>query len=89
MLYSRKLLREKTFTNFAVLEPSAKGFLHEIWVCPYQPMIGFNIPRKFSPRNGHLLPIRESFLPVPQKFPAIQYDSTILTMYYNGTYDPI
>ena len=37
----------------------------------YQPMIGFSIPRKFSPRNGHFLPIHESFL--PWKFPAIRY----------------
>ena len=43
-----------------------------MWVCPYQPiMIGFSIPRKFSPQNGHFLLIRESFL--PQKFPAIRY----------------
>ena len=38
---------------------------------PYQPMIGFAILRKFSPQNGHFLPIRESFL--PRKFPAIWY----------------
>ena len=38
---------------------------------PYPLMIGFSIPRKFSPRNGHFLPICESFL--PRKFPAIQY----------------
>ena len=31
--YSGKLSKEKTFTNFTVLDPSAKVFLHEIWVC--------------------------------------------------------
>ena len=29
----QKLSREKIFMNFAVLEPPAKSFLHEIWVC--------------------------------------------------------
>ena len=33
ILYSGKLLREKTFTNFAVLEPPAKVFLLKIWAC--------------------------------------------------------
>ena len=45
--YSRKLLREKTFTNFAVLEPPAKVFS-----AIFGPMIGFSIPWKFSLRNG-------------------------------------
>ena len=31
--YSGKLLREKTFMNFAVLEPPAKVFSTKIWVC--------------------------------------------------------
>ena len=39
---------------------------------PYQLlMIGFCIPRKFSLRNSHFLPIRKSFL--PWKFCAIRY----------------
>ena len=50
-----------------------ESFLHEIWVCPCQPMIGFSIPRKFPLRNGHFLLICEGF--VPRKFPAIQYVS--------------
>ena len=33
-------------------------------------MIGFSFPRKFSPQNGHFLPIRKSFL--PRKFLAIR-----------------
>ena len=57
--YGAKLSREKTFSNFAVLEPPAKVFFHKIWVDPYQPMIGFSILRKFSPQNGHFLPIHE------------------------------
>ena len=44
-------------------------------------MIGFSIPRKFSPQNGHFLPIHESFLPL--KFPAIQYyASGTMVLYY-------
>ena len=42
-----------------------------IWVCPYQPIIGFNILQKISPWNGHFLLISEHFL--PQKYPAIWY----------------
>ena len=42
-------------------------------------MIGFSILRKFSLRNGHFLQIRETFL--PQKFPAIWYDSIITACY--------
>ena len=42
--------------NFVVLEPPKKVF-YEIWVC--------HIPTndRFSPQNGHFLPICESFLP--------------------------
>ena len=42
----------------------------EIWACPCQTMIGFSIPREFSLRNVHFLPIRESFL--PRKFPVVR-----------------
>ena len=75
LLYSAKLSREKIFTNFAVLEPATKVFSMKLGV-PYPPMIGFSIPQKFSPRNGHFLPIRESFL--PRKFPVIY---TVLLLY--------
>ena len=70
MPYSRKFSREKTFMNFAVLEPSVKVFSTKFGgraVSNY--MIGFSIPRNFSPWNDHFFPIHESFL--PRKFPAI------------------
>ena len=41
--YGRKLLREKTFTNIAVLEPPTKVFYTNLGV-PYPPMIGFGVP---------------------------------------------
>ena len=68
--YSGKLLKEKTFTNFVVLEPSTK-FLHRIWACHTHLLIAFSIPQKFSPQNGHFFAICESFL--PQNFPTIRY----------------
>ena len=68
--YSAKLSRGKTFTNFVVWNHPWKFCPWNLGM-PYPPMTGFSIPRKFSPRNGHLLPICESFL--PQKFPTIQY----------------
>ena len=53
--YSRKLSREKTFTNFVVLEPPAKVFSLKFGcaILTYSCTLGFSIPRKFSPRNGH------------------------------------
>ena len=68
--YSGKLSREKTFTNFAVLEPSTEVFSTKFGRA-VPTMIGFSILRKFSLWNGHFLPICESFL--PRKFPATQY----------------
>ena len=43
---------------------------------PYPPMTGFSIPQKFffPQRNGHFLPIRESFL--LQKLPAMWYSAS-------------
>ena len=61
--YSGNFLRDKTFVNFADLEPPAKVFSMKFGGVPYPPMISFTIPRKFSQRNGHSLPIHESFLP--------------------------
>ena len=69
--YSAKLSREKTFTNFAALEPPTKVFSMKFGHAIYPPMTAFSIPRKFSPWNDNFLPIHESFL--PQKFPAIRY----------------
>ena len=47
--YSAKFLREKTFTNFVVLEPPAKVFSMKFGcaVPTYDRQIGFIIPRKF------------------------------------------
>ena len=64
ILYSGKFSREKTWiprflSHLQKFSPWNSGV-------PYQLTIGFSIPR-----NGHFLPIRESFL--PQKFPAIWY----------------
>ena len=73
--YSRKLSREKTFMNFAVLEPPTKVSPRNLGM-PYSPMLGFSIPR-----NSHFLQIRESFL--PWKFPAIWY---FLKLLFIGAY---
>ena len=62
---------EKTFTNFAIFQPSAKVFSTKFEACHTHYATNFNVPRKFSPRNATFLPIRESFL--PRKFPAIRY----------------
>ena len=65
--------RIKAFTNFAALEPPAKVFSMKFGRVVPTYVIGFSIPRKFSPRNDHFfIPIRENFF-LPQKFPAIQY----------------
>ena len=39
--YSGKLLREKTFANFEVREPSAKVFSTKFWGMPHPLMFGF------------------------------------------------
>ena len=52
LLYSGKLSREKTCTNFMVLEPPAKFSPQNLGV-QYPPMIAFSTLRKFSPWNGH------------------------------------
>ena len=77
ILYSRKLSREKPFTNFTIFQPSAKVFSTKFWACHTHYATSFNIPRKFSPQNAPLLPICESFL--LRKFPAIRYMPTVLT----------
>ena len=71
LLHSGKLSREKTLTNFTVLKPPAKVFSTKFGCAVPTYMIGFSIPQKFSPQNGHFLPIHESSLRL--KFPAIQY----------------
>ena len=49
ILYSGKFSREKTFTNFAVLEPPMKVFSIKFGraIPTYMCLIGFSIPRKF------------------------------------------
>ena len=54
VLYSRKLLRDKTFMNVTILQPPAV-FSTPIYVDQ------FNIPQKFSPQNAPFLPIHEVF----------------------------
>ena len=45
---SGKLSREKTFTNFAIFQPSAKVFSMKFLACHTHYATDFNIPRKFS-----------------------------------------
>ena len=80
ILYSAKLSREKTLMNFCSFGATREGFLHEIWVCPYQPMIGFSILRKFSPRNGQ---IWESFFPLKVSHYKVHYSSSRRDTYYH------
>ena len=47
--------------NFADLEPPVKVFSTKFGRA--ESIISFSVLRKFSPRNGHFLPIREIFLP--------------------------
>ena len=67
----RKLLREKTFTNFVVLWLFVKVFSTKfggvVSFCVAQASNLWN----FSPQKLSFSPICESFL--PQKFPAIRY----------------
>ena len=69
--YSGKLLREKTFTNFAVLWLFVKVFSTKfggvVSFCVAQASNLWN----FSPQKLSFSPICESFL--PRKFPAIRY----------------
>ena len=68
----RKTFEGGNFHKFRGFRATHESFLHEIWACRiHLRMIGFTIQRKFSLRNGHFLPIHESFL--PRKFPAIRY----------------
>ena len=61
--YSRKLLREKTFTNFAIFQPSAKEFSpRNSRHANTHYATNFSIPWKFSPRNAPFLPIHENVL---------------------------
>ena len=69
--YSRKLSREKTFTNFAVLWRFAKVFFAKFGgVVSFGKAEVSNL-RRFSPWKSYFSPIRESFL--PWKFSAIRY----------------
>ena len=70
ILYSRKLSRNKTFTNFAVLWLFAK-----VLFTKFGGMVSFGVAKvsnlwKFSLQKSYFSPIHESFL--PQKFPAIR-----------------
>ena len=67
----QRTFKGENIHEFPSFRPTHDSFLHERnldVLCPL--MIGFSIPQKFSPQNGHFLPIRESFL--PRKFPAVQ-----------------
>ena len=64
--YSGKLLREKTFTNFAVLWLFSAKF----GGVPSFGMAKASNPRKFSPCKSYFSPIHKSFL--LRKFSAIQ-----------------
>ena len=85
--YSGKLSRDKTFANFADLEPFVKVFSANFegrkCTCAHasHPTVD---PRKFSPRNLLLSHFRESF--IPRKFPAIRYKNimiiSIIIIYY-------
>ena len=66
--YSGKLSREKTFTNFAVLDLPTKVFSSKFGHAMHT-YDRFCILLKFSLRNGHTYPVRKSFL--PRKFPVI------------------
>ena len=80
--YSGKLSREKTFTNFAIFQPSiSESFLHEILGMPH-PLCDQLIFRKNFLREMLLsyVPIRESFL--PRKFPAIRYYVIFWTIFF-------
>ena len=58
--YSRKLLREKTFTNFKVM-PFREGFLHKILWHAAPTYVWFQSICEFSHWNSHFLWIREVF----------------------------
>ena len=60
--YGRKLLREKTFANFAVLWPFMKVFSVKFGnMASFGAAQASNL-RKFSPQKLYFLPICESFL---------------------------
>ena len=76
ILYSGKLLREKTFANFEVLSLFAKVSSVKFWgMASFGGIIGGTLvasastPQKFSPQKPYFPPICKSFL--PWKFPAI------------------
>ena len=79
ILYGRKLSREKTFANFAVLWPFMKVFSVKFGnMASFGAAQASNL-RKFSPQKLYFLPICESFL--PQKFSAIRYLTEVLHYY--------
>ena len=53
ILYSEKLSKEKTFTNFTVLWLFARSFLHKIWGCSILWHGKTSNLRKFSPRISY------------------------------------
>ena len=60
-----------------------ESFLHEKWVCPYQPiMIGFSILRKFSPQNGHFLPSLWKLSPSKVSCYTVYAPQSIMQHYY-------
>ena len=69
--YSRKVLRVKTFANFAFLWLFAKVFPVKFGVAASFSAAQASNSRKFFLRKSYFSPIRESFL--PWKFPAIWY----------------
>ena len=72
--YNGKLLREKTFANFAVLWLFIKFSPWNLGgVGSFSTAQASNL-WKFSPQKSYFLPICESFL--PRKFPAIWYPET-------------
>ena len=61
ILYSGKILREKTFANFEVQEPSAKVFSTKFWGMPHPLMFGFK-------QSVKVFSVKLSLPTDPQKF---------------------
>ena len=66
--YSGKLLREKTFANFAVLWLSAKVFSAKLGDVVFFGTAKASNLRRFSTQKSYFAPICGSFL--PRKFPV-------------------
>ena len=79
LLYSGKLSREKTFTNFTVLWLFVKVFSAKFGgVAPFGTTKASNL-QKFPLRKPHFSLIPKSFL--PRKFPTIRYVSCTHLVY--------